>query len=82
MRRAAALAIVGLALAGCAQSSALQPSYLGLTGAEASDDDIDAANRDVERALARVPSNKVLGAMAFQKATGRSVDPSRLSGGR
>lgn len=76
MRRAA-LAVLGLALAGCAQPSALQPSYLGLSDAAASEDE-----SDIKSALAGIPSNKVLGAMAFQKATGRSVDPGRLTGGR
>jgi hypothetical protein len=31
-------------------------------------------------ALRHVQSNKVLGAMAFQRVTGRTVDPSSLSG--
>jgi hypothetical protein len=32
--------------------------------------------------LRHVASNKVLGAMAFQKTTGRTVDPARLQGSR
>jgi hypothetical protein len=82
MRRAAAVAAIGILLTGCAQPTALQPSYLGLSDAVASEDNADDRSADVDQTLARIPSNKVLGAMAFQKVTGRSVDPSRLSGRR
>ncbi|MGQ0457464.1 MAG: hypothetical protein ACT4OU_10420 [Hyphomicrobium sp.] len=84
MTRALAIAAIGFALAGCAQNSVVAPSYLGLSDAAASDDDdADAlANDGVEPALRRIPSNKVLSALAFQKVTGRAVDPSRLSGKR
>lgn len=65
-----------IALAGCAQNNALGPSYSGLSdladqaGSEAPTDD----------ALRHVQSNKILGAMAFQKVTGRAVDPGSLAG--
>jgi hypothetical protein len=70
-----------LALAGCAQDGDSRPSYLGLSdlaagGARAA---TDPANPQPE-ALRHVQSNKVLSAMAFQKVTGRAVDPDSLSG--
>lgn len=80
--RLAAMAVVGLALAGCARESPLAPSYLGVGAADAATEDDDARPEGVAPTLRRIPSNKVLGAMAFQKVTGRPVDPSRLSGSR
>ncbi len=83
MQRLITLAILAMTLAGCAQDSALQPSYLGLGDAVANDDgDETELDAKVGPVLNRIPSNKVLGAMAFQKVTGRAVDPSRLSAGR
>lgn len=71
-----------LLLAGCAQQGA-HPAYLGLADL-AGDDPADnpAAGRASEpsEALRHVQSNKVLGAMAFQKVTGRTVDPDSLVG--
>lgn len=68
-----------VALTGCTQEG-LQPSYLGLrditTDAMASP---AVTPRKTPEALRHVQSNKVLGAMAFQKVTGRTVDPARLS---
>jgi hypothetical protein len=73
--------IVSLSVAGCAPGNDFSPSLLG------AGDLIDEANADEygrehgpDTAMRYVTSNKVLGAMAFQKATGRSVDPERLSG--
>lgn len=75
------LAVASLiALTGCAQES-LQPSYLGLR--DLSSDAMAAQATDeteMPDALRHVQSNKVLGAMAFQRVTGRTVDPSRLGG--
>lgn len=83
VRRVLAIAAIGFALVGCAQNSVVAPSYLGLSNAEASDDDADAlGSGGVEPTLRRISSNKVLSAIAFQKVTGRAVDPSRLSGDR
>ncbi len=82
MQRLITLTILGMTLAGCAQDSALRPSYLGLGHAVADDDDEAALEANLDPVLNRIPSNKVLGAMAFQKVTGRAVDPSRLSAGR
>jgi hypothetical protein len=85
MARVVTLLLIAVAMAGCAPVASHAPSYLGLSDAAASEDDDDFGpefDTDVAPALKRVPSNKVLGAMAFQKVTGRQVDPSRLSGGR
>ncbi len=71
-----------LLLAGCAQEPGSHPSYIGLVdlaGGTAANAETPPA-RDVPEALRHVQSNKVLGAMAFQRVTGRTVDPSSLSG--
>ena len=68
--------------AGCAREpetgfARIAPSYLGAAPAVADDnDEVPPASASVRH----VRSNKVLGAMAFQKVTGRTVDPDRLSG--
>jgi hypothetical protein len=66
-----------LALAGCAQSGA-EPSYAGLADLGAASD-ADSQSSATADALRHVQSNKILGAMAFQKVTGRAVDPDSLS---
>jgi hypothetical protein len=80
MRWMAALTVVasGLALQGCAESTDPAPSYLGFAPsiAESAPLDQPATPSKVAR---HISSNKVLGAMAFQKTTGRTVDPGRLS---
>lgn len=65
-----------LALAGCANTGETSPSYLGFapTTADAATFPQDGPAEGVRH----VSSNKVLGAMAFQKVTGRPVDPRRL----
>jgi hypothetical protein len=69
-----------LALAGCAQDSGSRPSYIGLSDLTAGDASAQAATVEQPSAATRyVQSNKVLGAMAFQRVTGRTVDPERLS---
>jgi hypothetical protein len=69
-----------LALAGCAQEGA-RPSYLGLSdlasGSAAVRQQPNVTD-DAPEALRHIQSNKVLGAMAFQKITGRTVDPDSL----
>jgi hypothetical protein len=82
VRRALALASL-LALAGCAQDSGSRPSYIGLrditasTSAQAQ----PVVGKEAPSAATRyVQSNKVLGAMAFHRVTGRTIDPERLSG--
>jgi hypothetical protein len=70
-----------LALAGCAQDGP-HPSYLGLSdlaGPSAAADRQLAEGDDVAEALRHIQSNKVLGAMAFQKVTGQDVDPDSLN---
>ncbi len=72
-----------LAIAGCAQDNGPHPAYLGLsdlaggTAAVASQADAAASEPDE---LRHIQSNKVLGAMAFQKVTGQTVDPDSLLG--
>jgi len=70
-------------LAGCAQEGATRPAFIGLSDLAASDP-AEAApgaqDKDIPESLRHVQSNKVLGAMAFQKVTGQTVDPETLSG--
>ncbi len=91
MRRQSAMAVViaGLAavsLAGCAGEAGRSPAYLGATTAEAYEADAESPETNAlpgtNASVRHVTSNKVLGAMAFQKVTGRAVDPDRLAGGR
>lgn len=70
-----------LLLAGCAQESGSHPSYIGLVdlaGGAAANAETSPV-QDVPEALRHIQSNKVLGAMAFQRVTGRTVDPGSLS---
>ncbi|MET0431063.1 MAG: hypothetical protein ABWZ86_01190 [Hyphomicrobium sp.] len=69
-------------LAGCAQESGSHPSYLGLTDltGDAAAASVDGSDSDTSDALRHIQSNKVLGAMAFQKVTGQTVDPDSLLG--
>ncbi len=70
-----------LLLAGCAQQGS-HPAYLGLadlSGDDPAGNPIEGTGESSE-ALRHVQSNKVLGAMAFQKVTGRTVDPESLVG--
>jgi hypothetical protein len=84
------LAIVTALLAqGCAKSSAPGSFHLGMPmvsqAALADEDqvaDTSEQRPELRPELRHVTSNKVLGAMAFQKTTGRTVDPDRLTGGR
>jgi hypothetical protein len=87
------ISLISLAIAsslmaqGCAKSSSPAPSHLGMSlfseAALADEDQVaeTAEARSQPRPeLRHVTSNKVLGAMAFQKTTGRAVDPGRLTG--
>ncbi|NOT72903.1 MAG: hypothetical protein HOP09_16985 [Hyphomicrobium sp.] len=85
MKRFIAIASLAVTLQACARGAETAPSYLGLLAA----DDVSAATPSPSATgggtlpeLRHVGSNKVLGAMAFQKTTGRAVDPSRLEGNR
>jgi hypothetical protein len=68
-------------LAGCAQDGP-RPAYLGLSDLTG---DANAATGpseadDSPAVLRHIQSNRVLGAMAFQKVTGQTVDPDSLIG--
>ena len=80
IRRSLVLASL-LAFGGCAQESATRPTFLGLSdlalGAEEAPPPVSGPQSE---ALRHVQSNKVLGAMAFQRVTGQTVDPESLSG--
>lgn len=79
MKRVIAIGLTCLMLGACANAVETGPSFLGFGSAIADDAD-DQSEVAPSRATHRVKSNKVLAAMAFQRATGRPVDPSRLSG--
>lgn len=83
--------LIGLAIAlpislvGCAKSSAPSAFHLGMpimAEAAVASEDMSALPVEEHPELRHVTSNKVLGAMAFQKTTGRTVDPQRLTGSR
>lgn len=78
LRRSLVLASF-LALSGCAQDSA-RPSYIGLTDLTPGNDDpsVAAPSQIPSESTRYVQSNKVLGAMAFHRVTGRTVDPDSL----
>jgi hypothetical protein len=80
IRRSLALASF-LVLAGCAQDSGPRPSYIGLMDLTSnSQSETDATPSDPPSEAARyVQSNKILGAMAFHRVTGRTIDPSSLA---
>jgi hypothetical protein len=69
-----------LALAGCAQDST-RPSYIGLTDlTPGNEGTLSPAQSETQSDATRyIQSNKVLGAMAFHRVTGRSVDPESLA---
>lgn len=79
MKRSIAALALATALSACANVGDTSPSYLGMmTGGlePASADQAGAA--DLPKAIKHVNSNRVLGAMAFQKVTGADVDPTSL----
>lgn len=85
MKRVILAASLAVALQACAPVGDTAPSYLGMLSADGESGDADTrATQKGETLpeLRHVGSNKVLGAMAFQKTTGRAVDPSRLNNGR
>ena len=77
---------IGLAasLQACMRPEEVSPSYLGMAMAseDVTSDQMTATERANRRELRHVTSNKVLSAMAFQKTTGRAIDPARLQGVR
>ena len=87
------LLVIGLAVAsavfaqGCAKSSVPAPFRLGMpivSDAALATEDADQLLPEnlpgTRPELRHIASNKVLGAMAFQKTTGRAIDPDRLTG--
>ncbi len=81
MIRLAILAVAVATLAGCAKDPTQGISYVGLSDVEAAEaPEADADLAAMPKAVRHIQSNKVLGAMAFQKVTGQTVDPTRLSG--
>lgn len=80
MRRLMACAAAVLALQGCAAANDPSPSFLGALVLEDDEEKPAAAKGTAPEALDHVQSNKVLGAMAYQKVTGRTVAPERLTG--
>jgi hypothetical protein len=84
MQRIILLACLSVALQACAKSEGTTPFHLGAP-VLAEDDYGNGATAPAPEQrpeLRHVASNKVLGAMAFQKITGRTVDASRLQGSR
>lgn len=79
MKRVIAVVLTSLTLGACANVGETGPSFLGLDSAFADETD-ETPVAQPSTALRRVNSNKILGAMAFHKVTGRPVDPSRLTG--
>jgi len=81
MKRVLAASAAALSLTACANVDS-SPSYLGMatssiSSATGATNDADAQTPE---ALRHVTSNKVLGAMAFQKVTGAKIDPTTLVG--
>lgn len=82
MWRIILIAGLALTLQACSRGNDNEPSFLG---AALLGDDAEAAaptSNDPHPELRHIGSNKVLGAMAFQKVTGRPVDPARLQNSR
>jgi hypothetical protein len=69
---------LGLLLQGCADTAGSSPSFLGMAPLLKEEAAAAPAAKPSSKAVEHVSSNKVLGAMAFQKVTGRAIDPERL----
>lgn len=80
MKRAAILAAIFASISGCARSD-VAPSYLGLPGISDADAEENPPEEMGSAPLKHVSSSRVLGAMAYHKVTGRTIDPARLKGG-
>lgn len=78
MRNAFAIIAVSLALSGCANVSNPGISYLGFAPAADEDEAQETPAGETPEAVKHVDSNRVLGAMAFEKVTRAKVDPTRL----
>lgn len=82
MLRIILIAGLALTLQACARSNDSAPSYLGSALLNDDEEPVAPPATGSPPELRHIGSNKVLGAMAFQKVTGRPVDPSRLESGR
>jgi hypothetical protein len=84
MVRRSLAALGAVALAGCAQDGGPRPTYIGLSDLTSASFAAEAAeppvSEDAPDVLRHVQSNRVLGAMAFQRITGQTVDPDSLLG--
>lgn len=65
-------------LAGCANVTSPQMSHLGFAQSDAAEPTAEPSSADTPDAIRHVDSNRVLGAMAFQKVTRAKVDPQAL----
>jgi len=82
MKRALLVACLAMTLQACARDGDSSPSFLGAALLNEEDASQATPSPDPDPILRHVGSNKVLGAMAYQKVTGRTIDPSRLENGR
>ena len=82
MKRALLIASLAVTLQACARAGEQSPSFLGAALLNEDEASPEAASSDPHPELRHDTSNKVLGAMAFQKVTGQVVDPPRLQSGQ
>ena len=82
MLRIILIAGLALTLQACARSNDSAPSYLGSALLNDDEEPVAGEATGSPPELRHIGSNKVLGAMAFQKVTGRPVVPSRLESRR
>lgn len=79
MRALCTISIVAFLTTGCADISE-KPSYLGAFLPDSGDEQTaPPPAREPPAAIRHVTSNRVLGAMAFEKVTRQKVDPTRLT---
>ena len=83
MKRVLAATAAALLLAACANVES-SPSYLGMATSSIASGGaaVSAEDAQAPEAVRHVTSNKVLGALAFQKITGAKIDPTTLVGHR
>ncbi len=81
MKRVLAATAAALLLTACANIEGA-PSYLGMATSSIASQGDTAGDSHPPEAVRHVTSNKVLGALAFQKVTGAKIDPTTLVGHR
>lgn len=84
MKRILAATAAALLLTACANVES-SPSYLGMATSSIASQGVAADSAEgaqTPEAVRHVTSNKVLGALAFQKITGAKIDPATLVGHR